>query len=368
MRLLATIVCQRRAHLVTLVILVVPLHSSAGAHQPEISFDLGYVVECRDVTPQAFALLHPDERVVEANLRVSVRMEGGEEKDVERLLFEIASPGERLRVIDFLPRTQIEPEADDIELVKTSETIHSLGATVGATVSVGGRGTNGVISSALPAANATTSHRNQLTETTKKIPAGHPIVTSGTMENEHGVFFKLRRTAADTFEGIKPFSFRFAVPRDWRGDWLVLSCRARGTVKRYIFKSTEEIGSTKAFLALYLAGDAAAERAAFTLAQVQQRYLATKLPKDDHDLVDALASEARQLRLADSADSRNGKAAVTCLKPAAPGGIFHFTVAEESPQSDAYKSLKKSLERVARFSAAPLPYAYGQQSDQGNER
>src|SRR5690348_5351431 len=111
----------------TLMVLVIGFASSTLADQPKVAFDLSYVVECRDVTSQAFAMLHPDEKVVEANLRVSVRMEKGEEKDIEQLLFEITSPGERLRVIDFLPRTQIEPEeADSIEVVKTSETIRSL--------------------------------------------------------------------------------------------------------------------------------------------------------------------------------------------------------------------------------------------------
>jgi beta-lactamase regulating signal transducer with metallopeptidase domain/tetratricopeptide (TPR) repeat protein len=90
------------------------------------------VVECYDVTPRAFALLHPDEKIIEADLRVSVRIEKGEEKDVQQLQFEITSPGERLRVIDFLPRTQIEAgAAASIETIRTTETTRSVGATLG---------------------------------------------------------------------------------------------------------------------------------------------------------------------------------------------------------------------------------------------
>ncbi|HQU47188.1 MAG TPA: hypothetical protein PK867_30565, partial [Pirellulales bacterium] len=209
--------------------------------------------------------------------------------------------------------------------------------------------------SAFPAGNANATHRNELKETTKKIPPGKVVVASGTLGNEHGLFFKLRRTSAGTFEGIKPFSFRFVVPSDWRGDWLLLSCQARGTVKRYFFKSSEEIGAAKAFLALHVAGDAVAERAALELAEAQQQYLAAKSSKDRYDLIDALATEAQQLRMADARSSNGGKTAVTCLKPVT-SGVFWF--AEKPPACDACNRLKQSLARVARFSAVPTRYAH----------
>lgn len=338
----------------TLVMMVFPLSSPAAANQPKVEFDLGYVVEAHDVTPQAFALLHPDEKVVEANLRVSVRMDQGDEKDVEQLQFEITSPGGRLRVIDFLPRTQVQPEAaDSIEVVKTSETIRSLGATVGTTVTVGG-GTghiNGaVVTSALPAGNANATHRNELKETTKKIPPGKAVIASGTLDNEHGLFFKLRRTPSGTFEGIKPFSFRFVVPSDWRGDWLVLSCEARGTVKRYFFKSTEVIGTRKAFLALHLAGDVVSERVALDLATAEEQYLATKPAKERYELIDALANEAQAWR--SSAESRTAET-VTCMKPVT-SGIFKFASAKVDTTAPCHR-VKQSLDRLARFSAASTP-------------
>lgn len=343
--------------LAPLVFAAVGITRPACAAQPKVAFDLGYVVECQDVTSPAFAMSHEGEKVIEANLRVSVRLESGEEKDLDQLLFEITSPSERLRIIDFLPRTQIEPEADNIEVVKTSETIHSVGGSVGATIALAGGGKNGsaTVTSALPAANANASHRNALTETTKKIPTGRAIVTSGTLENEHGVFFKLRRTAAGTFEGIKPFSFRFAVPSDWRGDWLVISCQARGTVGRYFFKSIEEIGTSKAFLALHLAGDADAERAALDMALAQEDYFAARPPKDRFDLIiSTLATEARPWR--DASHTRRVSAAVktpvTCLKPVSTGGVFHF-LSHKTPSCETCNMLKHSLDRVANFSGGP---------------
>ncbi|HEV3341373.1 MAG TPA: hypothetical protein VG125_13475 [Pirellulales bacterium] len=351
----------RRASGYKLAILAVvfwPFAPASFANGPRVGFDLGYMVECHDVTPQAFALVHPDEKIIEADLRVSVRVEKGEEKDVEQLEFEITSPGERLRIIDFLPRTLIESEAaDHIEVVKTTETVRSVGATVGTTVALSGgtqHGNGAVVSTALPAGSANASHRNELKETTRKIPPGRAVVASGTLANEHGVFFKLRRSAAGTFEGIKPFSFRFVVPARWRGDWMVISCNATGSVKRYFFKSTEEIGSTKAFLTLHLAGDAMAERAALEMAEAQEQYFATRQAKDRYDLIiTTLATEARPWRSSSQTHTVAGsvKTPVACLKPVTSGAVFKFT-ADEKP-CKACNWLKQTLDRVARFSAAP---------------
>jgi hypothetical protein len=347
-----------RRNLAVLAIVCWPFTSVVFANGPKVGFDLGYMVECHDVTPQAFALVHPDEKIIEADLRVSVRVEKGEERDVEQLEFEITSPGERLRIVDFLPRTLIESEAaDHIEVVKTTETVRSVGATVGTTVSfnAGNEHANGaVVTSALPAGNANATHRDELKETTKKVPPGRAVITSGTLVNEHGVFFKLRRSASGTFEGIKPFSFRFVVPAQWRGDWMVISSKATGNVKRYFFKSTEEVGSSKAFLALYLAGATPAERAALEMAEAQEQYFAVKPAKDRYDLIiTTLATEARPWRSSSQTHTMAAsvRTPVTCLKPINAGAVFKFA-AEEKP-CKACDRLKQTLDRVARFSAAP---------------
>jgi hypothetical protein len=85
----------------------------ANAANPSAEFDLGYTLECRDVTPREFAQSHPAEKVLETGLRISVRLSRGDEQDVEQLTFEIANPTECLRVVDFLPRTRLESDAGD---------------------------------------------------------------------------------------------------------------------------------------------------------------------------------------------------------------------------------------------------------------
>lgn len=335
------------------------LTGQAVAATPEVQFDTGYLVECRDVTPQAFALLHPREKVVEASLRVSVRLAKGEEKDIEELRFEITSPAERLRVIDFLPRTQIESESiDGIEVVKTTESIHSLGAGVGTTLAfTGGTGNahGTVLTQALPNASANTTHRKELKETTKKVPPGKAVIISGTLENEHGVFYKLRRSATDSFEGSKLLSFRFVVPADWRGDWVVLSSEARGQARRhYFFKSVAVVGESKAFIGLHLAGDEKAERAALGLAEAQEQYFASQAAAERYDLIiTALATEARPWRSASHTKNMSDtKVPVTCYKPTASGRKPKQSSERENGEAPCVY-LRQTLDRLASFSSAP---------------
>ena len=348
--------------------------ASARAIQPKVDFDLGYQVECHDVTGQAFALLHPNEKVVEANLRISVRLARGEEQDIEQLLFEITSPAERLRVVDFLPRTQLENEAaDGIEVTQTTEPVHSVGATAGSgfSLSAGGGNVHGTVGAQiLPSANASasTTHRKELKESSKKIPPGKMIVASGTLDNEHGVFFKLKRSAVASFEGTKSVSFRFVVPADWRGDWVVVSAQARGTFKRSLFfKAVEPCGETKAFVGLYLAGDAAAERAALELAESQELYLAGSGEKEQPEAaITELALAASPWQTAKSQGAAKQRAAVkqshalplrTCQKPFAPGGLFASNdgsgrVPQHGPGGDRTTVLKQALNRMAKLSRA----------------
>jgi hypothetical protein len=329
---------------------------------------LGYQVECRDVTGQAFALMHPNEKVVEANLRISVRLAQGDEREIEQLLFEITSPGERLRVVDFLPRTQLESEAaDGIQVTKTTETTRSLGATAGTGFSftrIAGANQASTSAQILPSANAnaTTTHHNALTETSKKIPPGKVVVASGTMDNEHGVFYKLKRSAVTSFEGTKMVSFRFVVPADWRGDWVVISAQANGTFKRSLFfKAVESCGETKAFVGLYLAGDAAAERAALELAESQALYLAGSGDiEHDGPTISELALAASPWQTArprPAAPTSRGLPRQTCHKPLTTGGLFAphdgaFRGNGHNSTGDRTSVLKQALNRMAKLSRA----------------
>ena len=241
--------------------------ATVEAADPRIDFDLPPVVECRDVTPAEFAELHPDRRIIEATLRVSMRLQAGAAEDVREITIEIASPHQSLLVHDYAPDLVLESElAGEIQITKTRETGSSLGAGVNGGTSLPYGGVNVNLS---PHASLGASKRDLTTETIKRIPAKDVVLVGGTMDHGYGVFFKFRPTGQTPLEGRKEFVCRYVAPREWRGDYVRVAIRATGEHKEYFMKSVKPSGQLNRELGLYLAGDEAAQGAAWRLAVEQ---------------------------------------------------------------------------------------------------
>jgi hypothetical protein len=226
-----------------------------------VEFDVSYTVECRDVTPQEFAEANPNSKIVEAGFQVSALLRQGEEKDVRDLMYVIRSPETRLRVADFEPKTQVtSPITDAIEVVATDEDATLLDASVNAKIEPLG----GVYLS--PSAGASKTKKQNLQQKYTKLPPKQLLVASGTTNREHGVFFKLKPSTQASLEGQREFVCLFLVPKEWRGDYAYVDCRAKSRGRSPWTKS-EESGRRRVLVGLYLQGDeearAAAERAAY---------------------------------------------------------------------------------------------------------
>lgn len=260
-----------------LLMAAVLVPSTAAAEPPQVEFDLAHALSCEDITPEEFAALHPDEKVIQVTFRVSVRVTAGKEEDLKELIFDITSPEQRLRILDFDPAIELESETTgDVEISKTSETINSLSAAVGGTVHTPPGPVSGHVT---PSANLGSTKREAVTETVTKLSPKKAILTSGTTNQGHGVFFKLKRSLHGSFEGTHTFTCRIIVPCDWAGDWVLVACQARGTRTRYfINKSVVPCGQSTAFVGLYLAGESHAKAAAFRLAQLQGPAAMSELP------------------------------------------------------------------------------------------
>ncbi|HVC97729.1 MAG TPA: hypothetical protein VND64_28925 [Pirellulales bacterium] len=323
------------------------------AVHPKVAFDLAYAVECRDVSQPDFAKLHPDEKLMEADLRVSIRIEQGDEQDLEGVIFEIGSLDHRLRIVDFLPHTQVQSGAGEaVEVVKTTENTQSLGAGMGASLSLQRADAHGNLN-LLPTGTASTTHRKAITETTKRLPPGRVAVASGTIDNEHGVFFKWHASATTSFEGVKPLSFRFVVPKEWRGDWMLFSALARCQVKRHWFvKSIETCGQAKVFVALYERGDAEAQGVADELAKAQESYFSRENDAQRRgDVIAGLAATATSRQTTpEHVGSPNVrfkacKILFSYAEPKHEGATGHGPHRSESDNPQV--ALKHALERIA---------------------
>lgn len=233
---------------------------AATAGEPQLAFDFGRTVECRDVTPPDFAESYPDERIVECTLRLSISLSGGSIDDVRTVRIEINDRDQRLRVFDFSPTTKLESTlSDDIEWTKTTESTHAIGASLGGELPAC---VGDVVAHVTPTINAAKGGKETITETQKRIAPKQVVVASGTIDHEHGVFFTLRPSPQASLEGVHELTVAFIVPASWRGDAVRVTCQATGEQKVLWVKQQKVWAEMSSGVALYLAGDADARRAA----------------------------------------------------------------------------------------------------------
>jgi hypothetical protein len=251
---------------------LVLLAGSLTAAPPMVRFSSGHTVACRDVTSPEFAAVHPTEKLIEAQFRVSVLLWQGSEEDIEELLVMVASPERRLHVVDFWPKTEsVTDIAGPIERSETNDSKTAAEAGVKANLSGGLGGVTGQIT---PSLGVSQSGQTTVKEMYRKLPPKQLLLASGPLDADSSVFFKLKPSTQLSLEGAKLFSCVFAVPADWRGDWATLTCLAKGRSTRQLVSRVEECGRATFALGLYLEGDADARLAAEQLDQALARALA----------------------------------------------------------------------------------------------
>ncbi len=234
--------------------------SVARADSPSIAFDFGRTAECRDVTSADSVAVFPHEKIVELRLRVSVHLLEGNVADVEEVRIEIGDCDARMRVHAFEPSTRLESRhTGDIRRSTTTEHTGSLAASLGGELPVP---LGEMVAHVTPTIGGGISDREVVTETEHRIAPQHVVVASGTIGQEHGVFFKLRSSPLSSLEGVHELTVRFVVPEQWRGDSVRVCCRATGQEKFLWIKQQSTWGHVCAPVALYLSGDLKARQAA----------------------------------------------------------------------------------------------------------
>jgi len=231
----------------------------ARASGAQIAFDLPASVECRDVTPPEFAA-GDYLKVIEGKVRISARLLDGSEEAIVDFVYLITNGDERMRFQDFLPNTTLESSVadDQIEIKDASETAKAASADVHVVYKLLALG--GTLSQS--SKNSESSHYRQ-------IASKEVVVSSGTTDREHGVFFRLRPSRNGSLEGVKEFSFLATVPKAWRGDVCTISCRAKVKQDSFWSSTTAVAGAKELEVGLYLAGDVEAASLAEELRKVQ---------------------------------------------------------------------------------------------------
>ncbi len=195
-----------------------------SVNTPEVSFDVPDSLVVTEVTTTEFSNEHPDRRLFEVKVPVSLLLYQGEPDRIRDVVIEIDGAADNLRVHDYAPRTHLQSEfTEPIELRRSIETGETLAASLGGKLS-----TDIAIT---PTITAGKSESNKFTETLTKAPPKEAVIVSGTMRSHRGVFFKLRQSNQATLEGEQTFCVTFSAPEDWPGGTIEVRCVARGQQK-----------------------------------------------------------------------------------------------------------------------------------------
>jgi hypothetical protein len=221
------------------------------AHGQDVSFDFARLVEYRDVTPPEWLERTPHERLVEMKLPISVRFQGLMSGEIEHLDIEIDGTAAGIRVEDFSPTTRLAADAVAVETITKTIRERSLGATLSGTLPVP---IGPMTAEVGPSISAGMSKANEATEKVKHLPPKRPIVVSGTFAEGQGVFFKFKQSSQTTFEGVHVLEVTFAVPADWNGRGVRISCTARGNKPLLWMDKPAVFGHVDDALEFYSAG------------------------------------------------------------------------------------------------------------------
>ena len=168
--------------------------AAACAGEARVAFDLPAAIECREVTPPEFGIAHPELKVIEGKLRISARLDAGAETQIVDYLYTIVSARQTMRFQDYLPNTLLESKVadDQIEITNSAENCDNAGIEAHVAyklLNVGG----------------TLGHNSKEAESShyKQIAAKELVLASGTINREHGVFFRLRPSRAASLEGAR---------------------------------------------------------------------------------------------------------------------------------------------------------------------
>jgi hypothetical protein len=237
--------------------------SSDGA---EVVFDFPSAIEFRDVTTSEFEQMHPEAMLLQGKLSISARFAAGNPTEIVDFVYVIKTDA-GMRVVDYSPQTTMESAvtSDQIEVTAANENSTLTGLEAG-----------GVVAPLkLTAGHNQASKKSESTHF-KQVAAKDIILAAGTIDREHGVFFRIRPSRTTSLEGGKEFVLTVAVPRSWRGSVCAIECSARGAKQTTFSTSVVSAGAAVVQVGVYLATDRDAASLAEELC-VRQGHLAELL-------------------------------------------------------------------------------------------
>lgn len=257
-----------------LVALVLPL-PAAGSDAPEIEFDVELTIPCQDITSDKYQLLQPEDKLIEVHLSCSTRLTAGKEKEIKELDIELISPDRRLRVVDFMPQTQLGTDVSgEIQITEDNKSERSFTGTLKPELTLKGGSPNAQISGGVQAASFEAKKDNSqgVVRAYKLLPKKDLLLASGTLNRGHGVYYKLKPSDQSSLQGRKEFVCICEVPRDWHCDWVLVTCGAVGYRSTFGIKREAQCGFFQNYVGLHQVGNAESAQLARELGRIEEKY------------------------------------------------------------------------------------------------
>ncbi len=249
-----------------LLLLTCSVASTAQGVQPLVRFDMPYMLEARDVTPDEFAATHPGERLREVRFPISTFVSQGNEGDLTQVLYQMEGPQAMFEVVDFLPKTTLNSRYAAPILVEHDQES-------GGEFKIDFGGNYQVLTTAVGSLQIKDKTRSSVKA--ELLPPVEALAASGTLQRQRGVYFRLRSMPQTWLEGEREFAIILRVPAHWRGDYILVRCQADAHKKGLVsaFDETVTAGRRDFVVAIYASGDVAARStaAAFVRAETRMR-------------------------------------------------------------------------------------------------
>lgn len=195
------------------------LQTAVSHAQKLVAFDVPAIVVAEPVNPSVVSAPTMGGDLYRLKISVSTYISPEFRGAVGEYSLELQSPTQSLRVLDFWPKnetyTQFEGTVKvDAQKKKDEHFNFNLGAAY----------------PGLGSANASGDYKNQLSvqESYTQKPPQQLLISSGTIYQGYGVFFKFRPGPVDVLEGSKEVALLVEVPKGWRADLLQTSMTAAG--------------------------------------------------------------------------------------------------------------------------------------------